>query len=216
MDEVARLLVLLGVTGAAVTILAGVVRWRLNEGRRVRRGLKAVLKCEPHGYLVALGRGRGIGFNFTRNQIAVVWDQGAWGLVYALDELMGAEVIIDGVVVARVHRGETRRALDAFEAAERVTLRLVFDDLSQPDFVMDLWAAEDEGRSDRLEPAEAIADANRWIARIEALLRRPVTTRRAARGLVLPPQPAVERTPLFRFDDDVDEDENEDHDEAVM
>jgi hypothetical protein len=173
--------------------------------------LKAVLKDDVHGYLVALGRGRGVGFNFTRNQVADVWDSGAWGFVYALDELVGAEVIVDGQVVGRAHRGEARRALDAFDAAERVALRLVFDDPGQPDFVLDLWLPEDEDRRDELPPAEAIAEANRWLARIEALLRRPITTRRAASAPVVA-QPAAAKTsppaPLFHFEDDEDQDED--------
>jgi hypothetical protein len=178
MDEVTRLLMLLGLAGIAVTLLAGVARWHGNEGRRIRRGLKVVLGGQTHGFLAALGRGRGLGFNFTANQVAVVWDAGAWGLVYSLDELVGAEVIVDGLVVGRVHRGEQRLALNAFDAAERVALRLVFDDLGSPDFTLDLWLPEDEGRREELPPAEAIAEANRWLARIEALLRRPATTRR--------------------------------------
>ncbi len=180
MDEVTRLLALLGLAGVAVTLVAGIARWRMNESRRIQRGLKAVLKGELHGFLPALGRGKGMGFNFTVNKVAVVWDSGAWGLVYALDELMGAEVIVDGLVTGRVHRGEPRKALEAFVALERVALRLVFDDLSHPDFVLDLWLPEDEGLRDELPPAEAIAEANRWLARIEALLRRPVTTKRPA------------------------------------
>jgi len=215
MDEFTRLLVLLAVAGVAVTVLAGVARWQMNEGRRVRRGLKAVLKGDTHGFLVALGRGRGVGFNFSSNQVAVVWDAGAWGFVYPLDELMGAEVIVDGVVVGRAHRGESRRALDIFEAAEKVALRLVFDDPAAPDFVLDLWLAEDAGRRDELPPAEAIAEANRWLARIEALLRRPVTTRRHPPAPVVappppatvepPPQPAD--APRFRLAADEDEDD---------
>jgi hypothetical protein len=212
MDEVTRLLALLGVAGIAVTVLAGIVRWRMNETRRVRRGLKAVLKGDTHGFLVALGRGRGVGFNFTRNQVAVVWDTGAWGLVYALDELMGAEVIVDNLVVGRVHRGETRRALDAFDAAERVTLRLVFDDPGSPDFVLDLWLPEDEGRRDELPPSEAIAEANRWLARVEALLRRPITTRRAApsRAPAVTPPPTAEPPPPFQLHAEDDEDDEDD------
>ncbi len=213
MDEVTRLLALLGVAGIAVTVLAGIARWRMNETRRLRRGLQVVLQGDTHGYLVALGRGRAVGFNFTRNQVAVVWDDGAWGLVYALDELMGAEVIVDSLVVGRAHRGETRRALDAFDAVDRVALRLVFDDPGSPDFVLDLWLPEDEGRRDELPPAEAIAEANRWLARIEALLRRPVTTRRPA----APPAPAVTPPPAadlppspFQLHAEGEEDEGED------
>jgi hypothetical protein len=215
MDEVTRLLALLGFAGIAVTLLAGLARWMNNEGRRIKRGLTVVLKGAPHGFLAALGRGQGMGFNFTTNQVAVVWDAGAWGLVYALDELMGAEVVVDGLVVGRAHRGETRRALDAFDAAERVALRLVFDDVGSPDFVLDLWLPEDEGRRDELPPAEAIAEANRWLARIEALLRRPTTVRRApavaaaptpavAPALARAPDPEPEPPPLFAFAADAD------------
>jgi hypothetical protein len=228
MDEVTRLLALLGVAGVLVTLVAGIARWRMNESRRIQRGLKAVLKGDLHGFLPALGRGKGMGFNFTTNKAAVVWDAGAWGLVYSLDELMGAEVIVDGLVTGRVHRGEARKALEAFDAAERVAFRLVFDDLAQPDFVLDLWLAEDEGRRDELPPAEAIAEANRWLARIEALLRRPMTTKRSAApapapvvaNLAPPPEPDIEHepfpplAPLFsRLADDDDDDAPWDEDE---
>ncbi|MBS0332458.1 MAG: hypothetical protein JSS35_06805 [Proteobacteria bacterium] len=196
MDELTRLLLLVGVAGAAVTVLAGIARWTGAESRRIRRGLKTVLKGDTHGFLPALGRGRGIGFNFTSNKVAVVWDTGAWGLVYDLDELVGAEAVVDGVVVGRVHRGEQRLALNAFDASERVTLRLVFDDLGHPDFLLDLWLPQDEGRRYELPPPEAIAEANRWLARIEALLRRPVTPRavaaRAPAQAVLPEPPVEE------------------------
>jgi hypothetical protein len=200
MNEVTRLLLLVGLAGVVVTVLAGVARWINNESRRIKRGLKLVLKGDTHGFLPALGRGRGIGFNFTSNQVAVVWDVGAWGLTYSLDELVGAEAIVDGVVVGRVHRGEQRVALNAFDASERVTLRLVFDDLAHPDFVLDLWLAEDEGLRHELPPAEAIAEANRWLARIEALLRRPMTQARAAAAVKSPappppPEPAVAAEP---------------------
>ncbi|THD52231.1 hypothetical protein [Phenylobacterium sp.] len=225
MDEVTRLLALLGVAGVLVTLVAGIARWRMNEGRRIQRGLKTVLKGDLHGFLPALGRGKGMGFNFTTNRCAVVWDAGAWGLVYSLDELMGAEVIVDGLVTGRVHRGEARKALEAFDAAERVALRLVFDDLAQPDFILDLWLPEDEGRRDELAPAEAIAEANRWLARIEALLRRPMAAKRAAAPAPAPvvaspapppeskPEPEFERepfpplAPLFSRLADEDDDE---------
>jgi hypothetical protein len=195
MDDLTRLLVLLVVAGLGLTLLAGAARWYMDEGRRVRRGLKAVLKGDVHGFLVARGRGRGVGFDFTANTMAVVWDQGAWGLVYALDELMGAEVIVDQQVVGRVHRGEARRALDAFDAETRVALRLVFDDPGHPDFVLDLWLPEDEGRRDELPPGEAIAEANRWLARIEALLRKPVA-RRSSTPAVTPPPAAAKPSPI--------------------
>jgi hypothetical protein len=192
MDEITRLLALLGVAGIVVTLLAGFARWYNDEGRRVRRGLKAMLRGDTHGLLVARGRGRGVGFNFTSNQVAVAWDAGAWGLVYRLDELEGAEAIVDGQVLGRARRGEARRALDILGGAEqRVALRLIFDDAAHPDFVLDLWLPEDEGRKDELPPDEAIAEANRWLARIEALLKRPGQGARPAPVVAPPPAPTT-------------------------
>jgi hypothetical protein len=214
MDEVARLLLLLAVAGAALTLLGGVVIWRMDEGRRTRRGLRVMLQGDTHGLLVARGRGRGVGFNFTQNLVACSWDQGAWGLVYHLDELIGAEAIADGQVVARVHRGEVRRALDSLGGAEeRVALRLVFNDVTHPDFVLDLWLPQDVGRRDELSPEEALEECNRWLARIEALFRRPTAKRPVAALAVAPPTVAAPLAPLPAFLTDADEDENEDEEE---
>jgi hypothetical protein len=215
MDEVARLLVLLAVAGAALTLLGAVVIWRMDEIRRTRRGLKAMLKGQLHGALVAKGRGRGVGFNFTENLVACAWDQGAWGLVYHLDELIGAEAIADGQVVARVHRGEARRALDSLGGAEdRVALRLVFNDVTQPEFVLDLWLPTDDTRRDGFGPEEALEECNRWLARTDAMFRRPTTRRNAP--VVAPPPPTVAPPPsmpafLTAADDEADEDEDEEH-----
>lgn len=221
MDEITRLLALLGVAGIVVTLLAGFARWYNDEGRRVRRGLKTILRGDTHGLLVARGRGRGVGFNFTSNQVAVAWDAGAWGLIYRLDELEGAEAIVDGQVLGRARRGEQRRALDILGGAEqRVALRLIFDDATHPDFVLDLWLPEDEGRRDELPPDEAIAEANRWLARIEALLKRPGQGRRTAPAVTAPapaaqaPEapPPFRSSPLERPDD---EDRELDDEEAA-
>jgi hypothetical protein len=218
MDEVARLLMLLALAGAALTLLGGVVIWRMDEGRRTRRGLKVMLKGDAHGLLVARGRGRGIGFNFAQNIVACSWDQGAWGLVYHLDELIGAEAIADGQVVARVHRGEVRRALDSLGGAEeRVALRLAFNDVTYPEFVLDLWLPQDEGRRDGLSPEEALEECNRWLARIEALFRRPT---RAAPSVAVAASPSpslaapLAPLPAFLTDADADEDEDEEEDRA--
>jgi len=215
MDEVARLLVLLGVAGAALTLLGGVAIWRMDEGRRSQRGLKVMLKGDTHGLLVARGRGRAIGFNFTTNQIACSWDQGAWGLVYELDELIGAEAIADGQVVARVHRGETRRALDSLGGAEkRVALRLAFNDVTHPEFVLDLWLPIDDGRRDAWEPEEALEECNRWLARIEALFRRPPTMRaRAAAATAAPVVAAPTPLPFVLQDRPAPPQEEDDEDE---
>jgi hypothetical protein len=181
MSEVVRLLLLLGLSAVALTVMGGGAVWFRDEARRIRRGLKHVLKTEPHALLVARGRRRGVGFDFTTCRMAVAWDAGAWCLIYRLDELVGAELIVDGQVVARVHRGEARRALDMLTGADKeVRLRLVFDDAAHPDFDLELWLPADEGRRGALSAPEAVQEANRWLARVEAMLRRPLPRRECA------------------------------------
>lgn len=178
MDEVARLILLLAFTGGALTVLGAAFVWFLDEGRRMRRSLKKVLGGDPHALLLARGRGKAIGFDFAANTVAVTWDVGGWCLLYRVDELMGAELVLDGQVAARTHRGEPRRALDHLSGAQdHVRLRFVFDDPTYPDFDLDLWLAAADGRRKLPTAAEALQEGNRWIARMESLLRRPVPKR---------------------------------------
>src|SRR3990167_7563028 len=143
MDELPRLLLLLALVGVAVTLLGSAVIWYMDEGRRVRRALRNVLRGVPEAVVVARGRGKGAGFSFTSGLAAVAWDSGAWCLVYRIYELVGVEIIVDGEVVARAY--------------------------SEPPLGM----PGDEPRRTPPPPAEAIQEANRWLARAEAILRRP-------------------------------------------
>ena len=143
--------------------------------------------------------GRGAAFAFDTGLLAVCWDSGAWCLVYRIDELTGAELLIDDQVVGRALRGEPSRVLDrAGGASESVVLRLIFDDPRHPDFDLDLWTLADERRRVAASPAEAIAEANSWLARTEAILRRPKPVRP-------PAAPAVAGTTPVYVEDDEDE-----------
>lgn len=191
MDEFGRLLLSLALAGAALTLAGGGVIWSMDEARRIRRSLARVLGEPPHALLIAGGRGKGLGFNFTTSQLAVCWDAGAWCLIYRIDELIGAELAVDGQVLARVYRGEPRRALDVTRGADtQVSFRLVFDDARHPDFVMPLWLPEDDTRKGAMTSGEAVQEANRWIARVEALLRRPAPRREAPAVAAPSPAPA--------------------------
>jgi hypothetical protein len=191
MTDMARLLLMLALAGTAVTFLGSLALWWFNDERRLRRALRHVLRSEPEAMVIAPGRGRGAGFSFASGLIAVAWDRGAWCLVYRIDELTGAELIIDGQVVARAFRGEPRRALEqAVSSADQVTLRLIFDDPGNPDFELDLWLRGDEQRRDEGSPRASIQEANRWLARAEAIVRRPV------RPPAPPPVVAVQPTPV--------------------
>ncbi|WP_337186120.1 hypothetical protein [Phenylobacterium sp.] len=173
MDEAARLLTLLVLVGGALTLAGGIVAWSLDEVRRVRATLRAGLGAQPDPVLIARGRGAGVGVDLTSGRIAVAWDRGGWRLVYRLEELVGAELIVDRRIAARAFRGEPRRGLDALDdPQERVRLRFVFDDPAYPEFELDLWRPEDAGRRGRLATDEAVRLANGWMARVEALFRR--------------------------------------------
>lgn len=221
MSEVARLLLFVAIAGSAVTFLGSLAIWYGDEDRRIRRALRNVLQSEPEGVVVARGRGRGAGFSFSTNLMAVAWDRGGWCLLYRLEELMGAELLIDGQVMGRVFRGEGRRAIDHVSPqAETVTLRLVFDDPRHPDFALDLWVPGDELRRESRSPAELVQEANRWLARCEAIVRRPlpprpapaapaptVSTPAAPRPAAAPPPPLSE--PYLDDFDDADDDDFE-------
>lgn len=199
MTETMRLLLMLGLAGTAVTFLGSLALWFNNDERRIRRALRRVLKAEPEAVIAAQSRGRGAGFSFVTGLLAVAWDKGGWCLVYHLDELTGAELSIDGQVAARVYRGEPRRALDqAGASASQVTLRLIFDDPRHPDFELDLWLRGDENRRDDWSPRAAIQQANQWLARVEAILRRPARPR-AQEPEIAPAPVAVSAPPQPRF-----------------
>lgn len=211
MTDIARLLLMLGLAGTAVTFIGSLALWYLDEPRRMQRALRRVLKGEPEAVVLARGRGRGAGFSFDTGLAAVAWDRGNWCLVYRIDELIGAELIIDGQVAARVYRGEPRRALDqVVSSADQVTLRLLFDDPRNPDFALDLWLGGDEARRDDWSPGAAIQESNRWLARADAILRRPPAPRPAPVVAAPPPKPVApvaEEPPPW---DDEDETPDED------
>jgi hypothetical protein len=208
MTQLAPFLSLIGVAAVALAALGAALGWYGAEGRRIRRGLRKVLGGEPHALLIAHGRGRAAGFNFTTGTMAVAWDAGAWCLLYRIEELLGMEVTIDGLVAGRTFRGEPRRPMDVSGGAERqVSLRLVFDDPQHVDFVLELWHAERPGRPPAFDAGEAVEEGARWLARLESLFRRkpsPIAARAPearppeARPQEPRPQEAQAREPLPR------------------
>ena len=207
MDEIARLATLLALAGVALTLVGTVFAWRLDETRRIRRSLTKVLGVEPQPMLTGRGRGVGIGFDLAAGVLAVAWDRGAWCLVYRIDEMTGVELIVDDRVAARAVRGEPRRPLDHLaQPQDRVRLRFVFDDATHPDFDIDVWRPQDDGLHGRLSAEAALQEANRWMARMEAVLRRPSDVRP---GLQVAPAPAIQRQIQTAPPPYVDEDDDD-------
>jgi hypothetical protein len=221
MHEWLRLVVLVVLGGGAVTLAAAAIAWTFTEDKRLARAFRQGLGARPDAALVAHGSGCGVALSLATQRIVTAWDAGAWRMTYPLDELLGAELDLDGEVAARVMRGEPRRLLDrANGAAQAVRLRLLFDDARHPDFELTLWPSQ-APRGGPPGPREAVAEANRWIARIEAVLRRTggalVLGKAATPAAPVPPRPAPPaasrpKEPDF-FDQDAEDADDLDWDE---
>ena len=182
MGEILGLLVFVAAAGVGVTLLVATAAGMLGEERRIVRAFHAGLEMRPDASLIAYGTGRGVALSLFTEEIVTVWDRGGWRLVYPLQALAGAELEVDGEVAARAVRGEPGRRLEHAGVEDEVRLRLLFDDPRHPDFELRLWPCRKTGPAPGT-PREAIADANRWMARIEAILKR------SARAAVRTPAP---------------------------
>jgi hypothetical protein len=214
MNAIVPPVALLTATGAAAALLTTIARGYNQPAQRLRRGLRQILGDAPQTILMTPSGERGVGFDFRSNRLAIAWDTGAWGLIYALDELSGAEILVDGEVAGFAYPGGARwRRREAADGPQQfVGLRLVFHDAANPDFILDLWRRGPD-RSDRQPlPQEALDEASHWLARIEALLNRPhhswweaaPTSARRAFGSA---QPERRTIPAFRlFADDPEQD----------
>lgn len=204
MSEVVRLGLFVVLGGVAVTLLvAAAARFR-SEENRLKRAFSKGLGARPDALLVARGTGRGVALNLAARRVVTAWDRGGWRIDYPLEALIGAELDLDGEIAARVLRGEAGRRLErAPSDIGEVRLRLLFDDPRHPDFALDLWPCR-PGRGAPVRPREAIAEANRWIARVEAVLRR-------SGGAVVRAKPAPHRaleTTLDQADEAMDDGED--------
>lgn len=170
MAEALRLILLVALAAAALTTAALAFAWWMEPERRMRRSLVKSLGAPPEVEALSPHEGRAAALDFDTGQIAVLWDRGANGLVYAFDEVEGGEMIVDGHVVARVRRGEQRRSLDVMAPdADQVVLRLMFADARHPEFELALWSALAPGQIG--SPGEAMRLGRRWLSHLEALLK---------------------------------------------
>jgi hypothetical protein len=174
MNDALRLVLLLVIAGAALTAVGGLLARYFDPQRRMIRYLRQALQAAPEGVMLDRGAGRALAFNIEAARVSVLWDQGRQGLVYKMDQLMGGEMMVDHQVLARSYRGEPRRLLDEIPmSAHKITLRLIFDNPRDPEFELELWPAR-HGRGHQYpSPADAVMMGRRWLASLEAILRRP-------------------------------------------
>ncbi len=170
MGEAIRLFLLVALVAAAGTTGVLALAWWMEPERRMRRAMLKSLGAPAETEAYSAAEGRAAGLDFEGGQVAVLWDRGGSGLVYAFEEIEGGEVIVDGHVLARVRRGEARKSLDVLAPdAEQVVLRLMFADARHPEFELDLWNVTSPTQTG--SPAEALRLGRRWLSHLEALLR---------------------------------------------
>jgi hypothetical protein len=203
--ETARTLALLLLAGAGLSLAAWWVAWWRKPGRRLRRALRRVLNRTPDAQAISPGEGRAAGLDVTGGQVAVLWDLGDSGLVFAFREVEGAELTIDGEVAARVRRGEAAKPLDRVSrTAERVALRLLFTDARWPEFELDLAVGDALDAATGETPEDVVKRGRRWLAHIDAIVRRPLP----AAAVATPEPPAVAAPIEERPEDEVEDEED--------
>lgn len=167
----AALLVFVLLVFAGLTV-AGLSAWWLAPARRLERALQRKLGVVPEAVVTASNRGQGLALDIDGGRLAVIRGPGDQGLVFDFDEVVGAELVFDGEVKARAFRGEARKALDqTMPQVSRVMVRLVFDDVRDPDFELHLFDLGDAADA-RSDPEAAVRAARRLFSRMEAMIRR--------------------------------------------
>lgn len=185
MNDALRLVLLLVIAGLVLTgVGALIARW-LDPHRRLMRYLSMALGAKPECVMMARGDGRAVAFNLDAGKIAVLWDKGRKGYVYKVEQLTGAEMMVDNTVLARAYRGMPAKPLDEIPmAAHRSVLRLVFDNPRDPDYELELWPAYNGRGHEYRSPGDAIQAGRRWLTSVESIIRRP-----APRTLTKPAAP---------------------------
>lgn len=115
---------------------------------------------------------------------------------YSMHELLGIEVFVDDKVIGRVMRSGQHKLLDDIApVVNRVTMRLIFDDPSDPDFELVLWDPHDNLTARAEGPRAAMNNARKWFYHVEAVLRRTISAPQPVVGA--PPAAAPVRTADF-------------------
>src|SRR5215469_12671045 len=205
MNDALRLALLLLIAALALTAIGAIVARSLDQGRRLTRYLRMALSAEPEGVMMDRGGGKAMAFNLEAGKIAVLWDKGRKGLVYRLDQLVGAEMMVDHIVLARCFRDRPSMPLDEIPmAAHRGVMRVVFDNAQEPEYELEIWPAMNGRGHEYSSPAEAVQAGRKWLTRLEAILRRPpprTLTRPAAPAPILPDE---DEPPPWDEDEDVE------------
>lgn len=116
--------------------------------------------------------------------------------LYSMAELIGIEVFVNNKVAARIIRGGAHKMFDDIAPqVDRVTIRLMFNDPSKPDFELILWDPNDALTARAEGPRAAMETARRWFYHVEAIIRKPLAEIEKELTPPAPPPPPPEPTP---------------------
>ena len=173
MVHAARILLYFLFAGIGLTLIASGLMWWFEASRRLNRAINAALGKTADAIVYDLYGQKAAGLDFTAGDLAIMWNTGAQGLVFAFDEIEGAELIVDERVVARAQKGEARRVLNETHAqASKVTLRLMFDDVEMPEFELNLFGEISHNPVHAKTAAEAVRIGRKWLSHIDAVIKR--------------------------------------------
>ena len=187
LTELIRILLILGIISAALTMAGAAIAWWRAEDRRLGRIIANVFEGPADAQIIGKGQNAAIAIGDDPPQILVLREGGAKARLYQLSHLLGAELDVDDVLVSRAFLGEARMPLDhAISNAQSVVLRLLFYDPKHPDFELVIWSQRKRAGADQTSDL-TIREGARWVARIDALIRQ--YAREAAHQAPPPPRP---------------------------
>jgi len=173
MAHIARILLYFLFAGIGLTLIASGLMWWFEASRRLARALHSALGKAADAVVFDLSGKKAAGLDFTAGDLAILWDTGSHGLVFAFDEIEGAELIVDERVVARAQKGEPRRLLNETHSnASRVVLRLMFDDVEMPEFELSLFGDIGQAQVQAKSAAEAVRLGRKWLSHVDAVIKR--------------------------------------------
>jgi len=177
MAHAARILLYFFFAGIGLTLIASGLMWWFEATRRLTRAVTSSLGKAPDAIVYDVGGKKAAGLDFTAGDLAVMWNTGGQGLVFAFDEIDGAELIVDERVVARAQKGEARRVLnETHTQASRVTLRLMFEDVQTPEFEVTLFGDVSHNPVHPKTAADAVRLGRKWLSHVDAVIKRMPAT----------------------------------------
>ncbi len=172
----APLVILSAAAFAILVILYRIYETRVEQPKKLEDEVKEALAgAKPEVESIEPVRKAALAISYAANKIVIIRDFGKKPpRLYTINDLIGIEVFINDKIVARVLRAGPHKMLDDIAPeVHRVTIRLIFDDPSHPDYELVLWDPHDALTARAEGPRAAMETARKWFYHVEAIIRRP-------------------------------------------